>query len=82
MLEPRQLHNITHPFISSIYMKKEFDEKQRTGHDVLVIEARGDGATAAERNRSLFSLLADLDLIRDEVEKKAGKFGRVDIRCH
>jgi len=81
MLEPRQLHNITHPFIASIYMKKEFTQG-RADRDVLVIEARGDGATATERNQQLFSLLADLDLIRDEVEKKAGKFGRVDIRCH
>ena len=64
LLEPRPLHNISHPFIDSIYIKKEFD----------------GGGSEDGRNRMFFSFLADLDLIRDEVESKAGKFSRVDIR--
>lgn len=78
LLEPRPLHNVIHPYIESIYIRKEFgaDPWQR-GKDVLIIEARNDG-----RKDALTSLLSDLDLIRDEVERKAGKFSRIDIRCH
>ena len=85
MLEPRQLHNIAHPFIDSIYLKKEFDTNTwAEGPDVLVIEARRLGGLTSKKVRDelLLSLLADLDLIKDEVESKAGKFSRVDIRCN
>ena len=83
MLEPRQLHNIAHPFINSIYLKKEFDtDTWAKNLDILVIEARrlGKETTKEERNELLLSFLADLDLIKDEVESKAGKFSRIDIR--
>ena len=83
MLEPRHLHNIAHPFIDSIYLKKEFGmHTGDNGRDILVIEAkRSSKATSKEeRDRQLLSFLADLDLIKDEVESKAGKFNRVDIR--
>ena len=84
MLEPRQLYNIFHPFIDSIYLKKEFSSGAREkGTDILVIEAKRAGKTVPGRvrNHLLLSFLADLDLIRDEVERKVGKFSRIDIRC-
>jgi hypothetical protein len=83
MLAPRQLHNIVHPFINSIYLKKEFGADTNVDTmDILVIEARRISATASqeERDAQLLSFLADLDLIKDQVESKAGKFNRVDIR--
>jgi hypothetical protein len=83
MLAPRQIHNITHPFINSIYLKKEFGIDISTGSlDILVIEARRISTTASkeERDDLLLSFLADLDLIKDAVESKAGKFNRVDIK--
>ncbi len=83
MLAPRQIHNIAHPFIDSIYLKKEFGTDARTGSlDILVIEAKRISTTASkeERDDLLLSFLADLDLIKDAVESKAGKFNRVDIR--
>lgn len=83
MLEPRQIHNIAHPFIDSIYLKKEFGADIHAGSlDILVIEAKRISTTASkeERDDLLLSFLADLDLIKDAVESKAGKFNRVDIR--
>jgi len=83
MLEPRQLNNITHPFIDSIYLKKEFGADISAGSlDILVIEAKRISTTASkeERDGLLLSFLADLDLIKDAVESKAGKFNRVDIK--
>jgi hypothetical protein len=83
MLAPRQLHTITHPFIDSMYLKKEFGTDISTGSlDILVIEAKRISTTASkeERDDLLLSFLADLDLIKDAVESKAGKFNRVDIK--
>ena len=83
MLEPRQIHNITHPFIDSIYLKKEFGANIGAGSlDILVIEAKRISTTASkeERDDLLLSFLADLDLIKDAVESKAGKFSRIDIK--
>lgn len=83
MLEPRQINNIAHPFIDSLYIKKEYGANPlKGGMDVLVIEAKRISTTASkeERDDLLLSFLADLDLIKDEVESKAGKFGRIDIR--
>ncbi len=83
MLEPRQLHNIAHPFIDSIYLKKEFGiDAREEGSDILVIEAKRMEKTASqkERSRLFLSFLEDLDLIRDQVESKAGKFNRMDIK--
>jgi hypothetical protein len=75
MLEPRPLHGIAHPFIDSMYIKKEFDLRNRKRNkDILVIE------TKHKSNADLLSLLADIDLIKDGVESKAGKINRIDIR--
>lgn len=84
MLEPKQLHNIAHPLIEEIYLKREFGKGGRPKeNDVLVIQTRR-GIHMPDRGGEhlLLSFLADLDLIRDEVESKAGKFSRIDIRCH
>jgi hypothetical protein len=83
MFESRQLHNIAHPFIDSIYLKKEYGtDSWKNSKDILVIEAKRISITASkeQREQMLLSFLADLDLIKDEVESKAGKFSRIDIR--
>lgn len=79
MLEPRHLHNIAHPLIDSIYLKKEYDSATgKIGDDILVIcTKRGLHLSTGEIKSSF---LADIDLIRDEVERKAGHFARIDIR--
>jgi hypothetical protein len=80
MLALRQIHNVKHPFIDTIYLKKEFGKgAPKDGMDVLVIKPRHVNK-GQERNQMLLSFLADLDLIKDQVERKAGKFNRVDIR--
>ena len=83
LLEPKQLHNIFHPFINSMYIKKEFSAgAEKKVADILVIDANLDGTAPRERKQRLFSFLADLDLLRDRVEQKVGKINRIDIRCH
>jgi hypothetical protein len=79
MLEPRPLNTIAHPFVDFTYIKKEFGGKD--WEDVLVIETRqSEKLPQKERERQFFSFLADLDLIKDQVERKAGKFDRIDIK--
>ena len=59
---------------------KEFDAEtgDETGRDVLVIcTKRGLHLPEGEVKSSF---LADIDLIKDEVERKAGPFTRIDIR--
>lgn len=83
--QPRILHNIVHPFIDSIYLKEEYDLKEPNKvNSILVIDAKRHfhAGTKRERHRLFLSFLADLDLLKDEVERKAGKFKRIDIRFH
>ena len=85
MFECRQLYSISHPFIDSMYIEKEFDiNVGKKGKDILVIETKHNSRKVSKKNRQrqLLSFLADLDLIKTAVEKKAGKFDRIDIKYH
>lgn len=85
MQEHRPLYNISHPFIDSMYLKKEFSaDGNGAAKDILVIETKctSDIPTKREREDIFFSLLGDLSSIKAAVEKKAGKFNRIDIRYH
>ena len=80
MMIPEYLKSVTHPLITSSYLKKI--ENGSFGYeDVLVIESRvsSDGLD----HEKYMMLLSDLADIRKMAEKEVGTFDRVDIRmCH
>jgi hypothetical protein len=73
---PEQLKSVTHPLISSMYLKKDYGAI-RDGEDVLVIETNFDGS----HDSSLMELLGDLPTLQLLAEQKVGAFDRVDIRA-
>ena len=78
---PERLTSVTHPLISSIYLKKEYGAKDAV-EDVLVIETNfSQGEHEADHfDTSLTELLGDLQDLQLQAEEKIGHFDRVDIR--
>lgn len=80
---PQRITGITHPYVHSIYLKKDFGTKERK-QDVLVIEtirakAQADGDSF---DSYLIDILTDLKDLKEQAEEQIGHFDRVDIRTH
>ena len=78
------INGITHPHVAAMYMKRDYGNKGAP-EDVLVIETYDHDPHELEMNGRddyILEILADLQSLKSAVEKKAGKFSRVDIRCH
>ncbi|MCF8495706.1 MAG: hypothetical protein K9G62_03460 [Alphaproteobacteria bacterium] len=76
-----QVSHITHPLVSSLYLKKD-PGKRRQGETVLVIET--NFSEQEEDHESfdshLLDLLLDLQDLKDQAESRVGKLDRIDIR--
>lgn len=82
----QDLSVITHPLVSSIFLKKDYSgDASRYHEDVLVIETNFNH-NAADNDEAfdsyLVELLSDLNDLKIQAEEKIGKFDRVDIRTH
>lgn len=75
------LNAIRHPLISSLYMKKDFNARSEA-KDVLVIETRFPNGKADRKSfeTCLMDLLGDLEGLKNQVERRVGRFDRVDIK--
>lgn len=77
----QEIKAISHPLVSSIYMKKNLSGA--AGENVLVIETMFPDRDAREEEDYLFDLLVDLEAIKRQAEIDVGSFiDRVDIRKH
>ena len=77
---PEILNSVTHPLLSSIYLKKNYSG-MHDPEDVLVIETNFSNSDAEEDFDSRLSeLLYDLKDLQIQAEEKIGHFDRVDIR--
>lgn len=79
----RNLNNISHPLVASMYMKRDFLQDGYT-EDVLVIETvfAQDEETGDNFDSYLIDLLTDLEDLKNKVENSVGSFDRIDIRPH
>jgi hypothetical protein len=78
------IKTITHPYISSMYLKKDF-ANHHAGEDVLVIDAEfpsEEEGTHKSFDSYLIDLLIDLEELKNQAEREVGRFDRVDIRTH
>lgn len=78
---PERIKGVTHPLISSLYLKRNSGDFNR--EDVLVIKTNYDetGDEYDNFDSYLMDLLNDLKDLRSQAEKSAGmEFDRVDIR--
>jgi hypothetical protein len=77
---PERLTSVTHPLISSIYLKKNYSG-MHDSEDVLVIETNfSNSDTDEDFDSHLSELLFDLHDLQIQAEEKIGHFDRVDIR--
>ncbi len=76
---PERLTSVTHPLVSSIYLKKDYG-RARDSKDVLVIETNFPNNGSDLADSRLSKLLYDLHDLQVQAEEKMGHFDRVDIR--
>ncbi len=77
---PEQVMHVTHPLVSSIYLKKDYGG--RDSEDVLVIETNFTENDNDNYDLYLTRLLGDLHDLQVQAERKIGHFDRIDIRMH
>lgn len=76
---PERLTSVTHPLVSSIYLKKDYGGAHDS-EDVLVIETNFPNNGSYVSGARLSELLYDLHDLQVQAEEKIGHFDRVDIR--
>ncbi len=76
MLSPSHILHITHPCVTSAYIKQDL-ESNKAGQQVLVLETPVELGSPEDQ---YLDLLADLPEIKQCVEKQFGDISRVDIR--
>ncbi len=81
MLAPSHVLHITHPHVTSAYIKQNL-ESDLNGDQVLVLETDIDMTQDETDEDKYFDLLVDLQDIQRHVEKQFGNISRVDIRAH
>jgi hypothetical protein len=79
---PEEMKSITHPLISSIYLKKDYGAEPGS-QDVLVIKTNFDDVSDeySDYDTYLMELLTDLDELKAQAEDSVGHFDRIDIRA-
>lgn len=80
LLDPKEIKHISHPMVESVYMKSDLDFPGNNNVMVVQFKAASQMATPQERESMLNDFLSNLDLIRDEIEQKSGKFERIDLQ--
>lgn len=80
LLDPKEFKHISHPMVESVYMKS--DRHVAGDNNVMVVQFKtaSQMATPHERQDMIIDFLSNLDLIRDEIEQKSGKFERIDLQ--
>jgi hypothetical protein len=79
---PERLTSVTHPLVSSNYLKKDYGSTHNS-EDVLVIETNfAEAANDDSFENCLTTLLGDLHDLQIQAEQKIGHFDRIDIRTH
>jgi hypothetical protein len=78
---PEVLTSVTHPLVSSMYLKKDY-RSMHDFDDVLVIETNfSHDGRPEDFDERLAELLYDLHDLQVEAERKVGHIDRVDIRA-
>ncbi len=82
MLQPTIVKNVSHPLIASAYIKHRFNTQgaRRGVEDVLVLAARPAHGQSTDDVHA--ALIADMDLILDQILPQAIKVDSVEIRVH
>lgn len=81
--ELKIVNKVIHPFVSSAYIREDFNEDSGMRTKVLVIQSvPTEQRKTREREACYADFLANLDLISGEIARRDGRFDRIDIRFH
>ena len=79
MLQPTIVKNVIHPLVASAYIKHRFNQRgANKREEVLVLDAYRTADKSADELQA--AILADMDLILDQVQRKAIKVDSIEIR--
>lgn len=80
-LQPTIVTAVTHPLIANAYIKHRFNKQGARGvEEVLVLSTHHVAGKSADAVQA--DLIADMDLILDQVHRKAIKVDSIEIRAH
>lgn len=82
LLQPTIVTNIMHPLVASAYVKHRFNAhgNNRRMEEVLVLDAhRGSNLPGQDVQAAI---LADMDLILDQINRRAITVDSIEIRLH
>lgn len=81
MFSPTIVKNVIHPLVATAFIKHSFTAPgHASNEDILVIDAhRGVGQSADDVQAAI---LADMDLILDQVHRTSLNVDSVEIRVH
>ena len=82
LLQPTIVKSVTHPLVASAFIKHRFNKSGVRGssEEILVLDAHPVAGKSADDVQK--AILADMDLILDQVQRKAIKVDTVEIRVH
>lgn len=81
LLQPTIVKSVTHPLVASAFIKHRFNQRGvRGSEEILVLDAHRSAGKSADEVQA--AILADMDLILDQVQRKAIKVDSVEIRVH
>jgi|GEM_PF-1518146 len=75
-LIPKKMPHISHPFISSIYLKEDH-AKGMYSENTLIVEVKRHRCTA---EADYLNLLTELPSLKEKAESYFGQFSNIDIR--
>ena len=81
LLQPTIVTNVTHPLIANAFIKHRFNNSgARSVEEILVLDTHPVKGRSADEVQA--ALIADMDLILDQVHRKAIKVDSIEIRAH
>jgi hypothetical protein len=81
--EPKIVNNVSHPFVSSAYIREDFTASGAENGSVKVLVIESVAGTGKKERETLYAdFLANLEIFSTEAQRQGGRFDRVDIRFH
>jgi hypothetical protein len=82
LLQPTIVTSITHPLVASAFVKHRFNTVggRRRMEEVLVLDAHPVKDLAGEDVQA--AILADMDMILDQIQRRAISVDSIEIRMH
>lgn len=80
LLQPTIVTAVAHPLVANAFIKHRFNARGGRQEEILVLDAHRTPGQSPDAVQA--ALIADMDLILDQVHRKAIKVDSIEIRAH